>query len=132
MSKSRILIAALSAAALSYIPLSQAESLVDGEYLSEGDVNGKGVCTLVVKSITEGRKYGDESFELESSGDGACEWSAIGLSKSYAITGGMVTSGGSPAFLRLTFPFGPAGNKLEMTAYDLDGSIRVNEVFAKQ
>ncbi|MBT3530704.1 MAG: hypothetical protein HOF74_04750 [Gammaproteobacteria bacterium] len=132
MSRTKLFIAAISTAALLYTPLSQAESLVDGTYQSEGDSNGTGKCTLIIKSITESRKYGDESFELESSGDGACEWSAIGLSKSYAITGGMVTSGGAPAFVKLAFPFGPAGSRLEMTAYDLDGSIRVNEVFAKK
>lgn len=132
MSKLKLLIGTLASAALFYAPLSQAESLVDGVYLSDGADNGTGRCTLTIKSITENPKYGDETFELESSGDGACEWSAIGLSKSYAITGGLVTSAGAPAFVKLTFPFGPAGKRVELTAFDLDGTVRNNEVFAKQ
>ena len=132
MRKLKLLIGALVSVALFYAPLSQAESIVDGVYLSDGADNGTGRCTLTIKSITEDPKYGDETFELESSGDGACEWSAIGLSKSYAITGGLVTSGGATAFVKLIFPFGPAGKRIELTAFDLDGTVRNNEVFAKQ
>ncbi|NQV69022.1 MAG: hypothetical protein HQ498_03240 [Pseudohongiella sp.] len=132
MSKIKLLIGSLASAALFYAPLSLAESIVDGTYLSEGASNGTGKCTLTIKSITQSPKYGDETFELESSGDGACEWSAIGLSKSYAITGGLVTNGGAPAFVKLKFPFGPAGKRIELTAFDMDGSVRNNEVFAKQ
>ena len=64
----------------------QADSLVEVVYQSAGDANGNGQCTLIIKSVDESHKYGDEVFELESSGDGACEWSAMGISKSYAIT----------------------------------------------
>ena len=132
MSKTKLLIGTLAAAAALYAPLTLAESLVDGVYISDGATNGTGKCTLTVKSITEDPKYGDETFGLESSGDGACEWSAIGLSKSYAITGGLITNGGAPAFVKLTFPFGPAGKRMELTAFDLDGSIRNSEGFVKQ
>lgn len=109
----------------------QAESLVDGVYKSQGDAKGTGKCTLVIKSIEEAHKYGDEAFELESSGEGSCEWSAIGMSKNFAITGGMVTGGGAPAFVKLTFPFGPAGKQVEMTSFDLDGTVRNKELFAR-
>ena len=80
MSRTKLFIDAISAAALLHTPLSQAESIVDGTYESAGDASGAGVCTLVIKSITDERKYGDASYELESTGDGACEWSAIALS----------------------------------------------------
>ncbi|PCJ27252.1 MAG: hypothetical protein COA96_03455 [SAR86 cluster bacterium] len=132
MNKTTLLTGALASAMLLYVPAGLAESLIDGIYISDGAANGTGQCTLTIRSISETHKYGDETFELESSGDGACEWSAIGLSKSYAITGGLVTSGGAPAFVKLTFPFGPAGKKMELTAFDLDGSLRNSEVFAKQ
>lgn len=132
MSKLKLLIGTFASIALFYAPLSQAESIIDGTYLSDGAENGTGKCTLTIKSITGSPKYGDETFELESTGDGACEWSAIGVSKNYAVTGGLVTSGGAPAFVKLTFPFGPAGKRVELTAFDLDGSVRNNEGFAKQ
>ena len=131
MTKMRILLGTAVTAAFLYSPFSLAESLVDGTYMSEGDDRGLGKCTLVVKSIDEEHKYGDEVFELESSGDGSCEWSALGLSKSYAISGGMVTNGGTAAFVKLTFPFGPAGKRIELTTYDLDGSVRNQESFNK-
>lgn len=38
---------------------------------------------------------------------------------------------GSSAFVKVTFPFGPAGNQLEITTYDLDGSLRNSESFTK-
>ena len=110
----------------------QAESLVDGVYLSQGDENGKGVCTLSLKSLDQDHKYGDEVFELESNGDGACEWTALGISKSYAITGGMVTNGGTPAFVKLSFPFGPAGKRIELTTFDVDGTVRNSDIFHMQ
>lgn len=108
-----------------------AESLLDGTYQSSGDSNGNGKCTLVIRSLDESHKYGDELFELESTGDGACEWSAIGMSKSYAITAGLVTNGGTPAFIKVTFPFGPAGNQAKITSFDTDGALRNEETFSK-
>jgi hypothetical protein len=111
---------------------SNADSLVDGTYLSDGDERGAGKCTLVVKSIDESHKYGDETFELESSGDGACEWSALAISKSYSITGGLITNSGTAAFVQLTFPFGPAGKRVEVASFDTDGTIRNKEIFNKQ
>ncbi|NKB32234.1 MAG: hypothetical protein GKR91_03975 [Pseudomonadales bacterium] len=108
-----------------------AESLVDGTYQSNGDDRGAGKCTLQVKSIEEAHKYGDEVFELESSGDGACEWSALAISKSFAITGGLITNAGTSAFVKLTFPFGPAGKRIEVTSFDVDGSLRNTEIFTK-
>lgn len=108
-----------------------AQSLVDGKYLSEGAENGTGKCTLNITSFEKEHKYGDDTFDLESSGDGACEWTAIGVSKNYVITAGLVTSGGTPAFVKLTFPFGPAGKRVELIAFDVDGSIRNKEAFTK-
>jgi hypothetical protein len=108
-----------------------ADSLVDGVYQTDGDSNGAGQCTLIIRSVEQSHKYGDELFELESSGDGACEWSAVGISKSYAITAGLVTNSGTPAFLKITFPFGPAGKQVKLTTYDLDGAVRNEESLAK-
>jgi len=110
---------------------SHAESLVDGVYESAGDAKGNGKCTLSIASIDESHKYGDTAFELESSGEGSCEWSAIGMSKSYSITAGLVTNSGTPAFLKVTFPFGPAGGKIEVTTFDLDGSVRNSLDFSR-
>lgn len=109
----------------------QAESLIDGVYKSAGDANGNGQCTLMIRAVDQTHKYGDDIFELESSGEGACEWTAVGVSKSYAITAGLVTNGGTPAFVKLTFPFGPAGKKVEVTSYEVDGTLRNQEAFTK-
>lgn len=111
--------------------IARAESLVEGVYRSPGDANGNGQCTLVIKSVEQDHKYGDELFELESTGDGACEWSALGVSKSYSISAGLVTNSGASAFVKVSFPFGPAGKKLELTSFELDGSPRNVESFAK-
>ncbi len=108
-----------------------AESLIDGVYRSAGDANGNGQCTLVIKSMDEEHKYGDAVFELESTGDGACEWSAVGMSKSYAITAGLVTNSGTAAFVKACFPFGPAGKRVDITSLDLEGSIRNSESFTR-
>lgn len=112
--------------------LLHAESMVDGVYFSPAGENGRGACLLTISSIGEEPKYGDQLFKLESSGEGACEWSAIGLSKNYAITAGSVTSGGVQTFVKVTFPFGPAGKRVELTSFDADGSIRNTETFLQQ
>lgn len=111
--------------------LSHAESLVDGVYQSAADANGHGQCTLQIRALTQSHKYGDEVFELESSGEGACEWSAIGISKSFAISAGLVTNSGAPAFMKASFPFGPAGNLVEIVTFELDGSIRHTQQLRK-
>ena len=77
-----------------YMPFSLGQSVVDGTYLSEGDAAGNGKCTLNINLIAQPHEYGDEVFSLESSGDGSCEWSAIGISKSYTITAGMINNAG--------------------------------------
>jgi hypothetical protein len=131
MKKSTLISAALLSLTLSYAQAGFSESLVDGDYVSDGAENGTGKCTLSINSFEKEHKYGDDTFDLESSGDGACEWTAIGVSKNYIITAGLVTSGGTPAFVTLSFPFGPAGKRVELTAFDVDGSIRNKETFSK-
>ncbi len=131
MKSNQLVLSLLAAASLLVSTGSQAESLVDGTYQSAGDENGKGKCTLILQSLEESHKYGDQVFELESSGEGACEWSAMGMSKSFAITAGLVSNSGSAAFVKVNFPFGPAGGQLEITTYDLDGSVRNSESFSR-
>ncbi len=131
MNRSKLLIATLLFAALSYAQTGLAQSLVDGEYLSDGAENGTGKCTLSIISFEKEHKYGDDTFDLESTGDGACEWTAIGVSKNFVITAGLVTSGGTAAFVKLSFPFGPAGKRVELIAYDVDGSVRNREAFSR-
>ena len=53
------------------------------------------------------------------------------MSKSYAITAGLVTNGGTTAFIKVTFPFGPAGKRIQITSFDSDGSLRNEESFTK-
>ena len=131
MIKVKLASGALMLSALMLNSIAHTDSLVDGVYQTDGDSNGAGQCTLIIRSVEQSHKYGDELFELESSGDGACEWSAVGISKSYAITAGLVTNSGTPAFLKITFPFGPAGKQIKLTSYDLDGAVRNEESFAK-
>ena len=133
MNKTRLLFRLITTGALLLAPYAIADSVVDGTYKTVTDGSeGALAYTLVIQSLEAEHKYGDGLFELESSGIGACNWSAIGLSKSYVITGGMVTNGGASAFLKLTFPFGPAGKRVELTAFDPDGTVRNQEIFARQ
>ena len=131
MKNSKLLSTAVLSVSLLTAQQGLSQSLVDGKYLSDGAENGTGKCTLSITSFQKEHKYGDDTFDLESTGDGACEWTAIGVSKNYVITAGLVTSGGTPAFVKLSFPFGPAGKRVELIAFDVDGSIRNKEAFSK-
>lgn len=131
MKNSKLLSTAVLSVSLLTAQQGLSQSLVDGKYLSDGAENGTGKCTLSITSFEKEHKYGDDTFDLESTGDGACEWTAIGVSKNYVITAGLVTSGGTPAFVKLSFPFGPAGKRVELIAFDVDGSIRNKEAFSK-
>ena len=130
MKNSKLLSTAVLSVSLLTAQQGLSQSLVDGKYLSDGAENGTGKCTLSITSFEKEHKYGDDTFDLESTGDGACEWTAIGVSKNYVITAGLVTSGGTPAFVKLSFPFGPAGKRVELIAFDVDGSIRNKEAFS--
>ena len=131
MNKAKPISTALLAITLLTAQSGFGQSLVDGKYVSDGAENGTGKCELSITSFEKEHKYGDDTFDLESTGDGACEWTAIGVSKNYVITAGLVTSGGTPAFVKLSFPFGPAGKRVELIAFDVDGSIRNKEAFSK-
>jgi hypothetical protein len=54
------------------------------------------------------------------------------VSKSFIITAGSVPSGGAQTFVRLDFPFDPAGKRIQLTAFDADGSIRNEEMFVQE
>lgn len=131
MKFSRLVSGTTAALALCFTAAVQGQSLVDGVYISNEQGNGAAQCTLLLKSIEQTHKYGDAAFELESSGDGSCEWSAIGMAKSYSITAGLITNSGTPAFVKVTFPYGPAGGHLQITTFDLDGTVRNEQTFAK-
>ncbi|MDG1026932.1 MAG: hypothetical protein P8N94_15415 [Gammaproteobacteria bacterium] len=53
------------------------------------------------------------------------------MSKNFVITSGLVTSGGTAAFVKLSFPFGHAGKRFELIAYDVDGSVRNREALSR-
>jgi len=117
---------------LLFASLTHAQSMIEGVYTSPAGENGRGACTLEVKSIGKSPKYGDELYSLQSTGEGACEWTAIGLAKNFKITAGIVTSGGYAGFVAANWPFGPGGVQLNVASFNTDGSVRNNESFAKQ
>ena len=139
MNRSKLLIASLLFAALSYAQTGLAQSLVYGEYLSNGAENGTGKCKckckckckLSIISFEKEHKYGDDTSDLESTGDGACEWTAICVSKNFVITAGLVASRGTAAFVKLSFPIGPAGKRVELIACHVDRSVRNREAFSR-
>lgn len=132
MKQLNLLVATLLATVFLPLQPSFAETVVDGKWMSAGDANGNAKCTLTITSQEKQPEYGDEYFALESSGTGSCEWSAIGLSKNYAISAGLVTSAGIAAFVRVTFPFGPAGSQLVLDSFNVDGTVRNSELFTRQ
>lgn len=130
---SRISLVALGVALLAALPLSfsHAQTLIEGVYKSPAGENGRGACTLEVKSMGKSPKYGDELYTLQSTGEGACEWTAIGVAKNFSIAGGMVTSGGYSGFVSVKWPFGPGGSQINLASYNPDGSARNNETFVR-
>ncbi|MDO8908357.1 MAG: hypothetical protein Q7W55_07645 [Pseudohongiella sp.] len=109
----------------------QAQTMIEGVYLSPSGENGRGGCTLEIRSLGKSPKYGDELYALISSGEGACEWTAVGLAKNFAITAGMVSSGGHSGFVNAKWPFGPGGGRVEIASFDADGTTRNSLTFSK-
>ena len=103
------------------LPVS-AQTMIEGTYLSSSGENGRGGCTMEVKSLGKSPKYGDELYALTSSGEGACEWTAIGLAKNFGISAGMVSSGGMSGFVTEKWPFGPGGGRVEISSFQNDGT----------
>ncbi|ALO45428.1 hypothetical protein [Pseudohongiella spirulinae] len=108
-----------------------AQSMIEGVYMSAAGDNGRGACTVEVKSMGKSPKYGDEVYALTSHGEGACEWTAVGLSKNFNISAGLVSSGGHAGYINAKWPFGPGGARLEVTTFDPDGSERTQVAFTK-
>jgi hypothetical protein len=108
-----------------------AQTLIEGVYMSPSGDNGRGSCTLEIRSAGKSPKYGDDIYALTSTGEGACEWTAVGLAKNFAISAGMVNSGGHSGYVNVKWPFGPGGGKLELSAYDTDGSVRSTLQFTR-
>lgn len=110
----------------------QAQTMIEGVYSSADGENGRGGCTLEIKSLGKSPKYGDNLYSLMSSGEGSCEWTAVGLAKNFVITGGVVTSGGYNGFVSLKWPFGPGGPQMNLDSYNPDGSARNSESFTRR
>jgi len=78
--------------------LVSAQTMIEGVYLSPSGENGRGACTLEIRSLGKSPKYGDDIYALISTGEGACEWTAVGLAKNFAVSAGMVNSGGHSGY----------------------------------
>jgi hypothetical protein len=117
---------------LLFASMTNAQTMIEGVYTSAAGDNGRGACTLEVKSIGKSPKYGDELYSLQSSGEGSCEWTAVGLAKNFKISAGIVTSGGYTGFVAANWPFGPGGSQMNIASFNPDGSVRNNEIFAKK
>jgi len=112
------------------LPVS-AQTMIEGVYLSSSGENGRGGCTMEIKSLGKSPKYGDDLYALISSGEGACEWTAVGLAKNFGISAGMVSSGGMSGFVSAKFPFGPSGGRVEVASFETDGTARNTLMFTK-
>ncbi|MBU2099501.1 MAG: hypothetical protein KKD00_12120 [Gammaproteobacteria bacterium] len=109
----------------------QAQTMIEGVYLSPSGDNGRGACTMEIRSLGKSPKYGDELYALISSGEGACEWTAVGLAKNFGITAGMVNSGGHAGYINAKWPFGPGGGRVEVASFEADGTARNSVTFTK-
>lgn len=112
------------------LPVS-AQTMIEGVYLSSSGENGRGGCTMEVKSMGKSPKYGDSLYALISTGEGACEWTAVGLAKNYGISAGMVSSGGMSGYVSAKWPFGPGGGRVEIASFEIDGKPLNTVMFTK-
>ena len=108
-----------------------AQTMIEGVYLSSSGENGRGACTMEVKSLGKSPKYGDDLYALISSGEGACEWTAVGLAKNFGISAGMVSSGGMSGYVSAKWPFGPGGGRVEIASFELNGTPLNTVMFTK-
>lgn len=97
---------------------------MDGTYTSEAE------CTLTVEVMDADAGYADAKYDLRSDGTGACEWTGIGLGKRFKIEAGVVSQSTS-AFAEMNWVYGPEGDKVEITFFDTDGTLRHKEVFMR-
>jgi hypothetical protein len=112
------------------LPVS-AQTMIEGVYLSSSGENGRGGCTMEIKSLGKSPKYGDDLYALTSTGEGACEWTAVGLAKNFAISAGMVSSGGMTGYVNAKWPFGPGGGRVEIASFENNGTALNTVMFTK-
>lgn len=124
-------IAILAAGVIATTLSAHAQTMIEGVYLSPSGDNGRGACTLEIRSMGKSPKYGDELYALISSGEGACEWTAVGLAKNFGITAGMVSSGGHSGYINAKWPFGPGGGRVEVASFEADGAALTRITFVK-
>jgi hypothetical protein len=105
--------------------------MIEGVYLSSSGENGRGGCTMEVKNLGKSPKYGDNLYALISTGEGACEWTAVGLAKNYGISAGMVSSGGMSGYVSAKWPFGPGSGRVEIASFEIDGKPLNTVMFSK-
>lgn len=124
-------LAILASALLAATLPAHAQTMIEGTYLSSAGDNGRGACSLEIRSLGKSPKYGDELYALISSGEGACEWTAVGLAKNFGITAGMITSGGHSGYVNAKWPFGPGGGRVEIASFEPDGAALTSVTFVK-
>jgi hypothetical protein len=112
------------------LPIS-AQTMIEGVYLSSSGENGRGGCTMEVKNLGKSPKYGDNLYALISTGEGACEWTAVGLAKNYGISAGMVSSSGMSGYVSAKWPFGPGSGRVEIASFEIDGKPLNTVMFSK-
>jgi hypothetical protein len=112
------------------LPIS-AQTMIECVYLSSSGENGRGGCTMEVKNLGKSPKYGDNLYALISTGEGACEWTAVGLAKNYGISAGMVSSSGMSGYVSAKWPFGPGSGRVEIASFEIDGKPLNTVMFSK-
>ena len=98
---------------------------MDGIYQSEAE------CKLTVKKVDDPAGYADAKYDVRSDGTGACEWTGVGVGKRFKIEAGVISQSTS-AFAEMNWVYGPEGDKVEVTFYDTDGTLRHTETFVRQ
>lgn len=96
-----------------------------GTYKSEAN------CKLTVEEMTADSGYADAKYSLRSDGTGACEWTGVGVGKRFKIEAGVVSQS-TTAFAEMNWVFGPEGDKVEITFFDTDGTLRHKESFQRE
>lgn len=85
-------------------------------------------CTVTIEVLKEDKGYTDGLYKLRSDGTGACEWTGIGVAKKTHLDAGMA-SGSIRGFLEMHWVFGPAGDKVDVTFFEPDGTVRLKNSY---
>lgn len=99
---------------------------LEGKYVSDTK------CLMTVEMLDIEKGMSEGFFKVMSEGDGTCHWKGVGVAKgTHLDVGAVVSLSAVLSFGDLNWVFGPAGDQVQITFFDINGKELYKQTYSR-